>query len=299
VIPAVIVAVLIVVVALFGKLAEGRNDTTEYIKAIGSDNRNVQFRAAYELANLIQNEKELAQDPKLLKDLTVLLERELAKKHTDAGVPRFLAGALGVFQILDAPGLSGAHRPLSVLASALATGQPTEVRVIAAESLARQAARLNGTLDDAEAVKALAKAAEDPEPALRQRAVFALGFFGGDEATETLRKVVSHDEDRFVRYNAASALARRGDLAALDVLREMLSTQDLAAALSAANDKEKNHRIESIQIEALNALATSVNDKKPFLAERVRSEVGKLSGSKWAGVRSQADSLLKSLPSPR
>ena len=42
-------------------------------------------------------------------------------------------------------------------------------------------------------------------------AVYALGFFGGPTATEILRERVRSDEDRFVRYNAAVALARRGD----------------------------------------------------------------------------------------
>lgn len=296
VIPAVIVAVLIVVVALFGKLAEGRNDTTHYVEAIRSDNPNVQFRAAYELANLIQNEAELSKDPKLLGELSGLLERELDRKSPDPRVGQFVAVALGVFQILEVPNLSGSHRPLSVLASAMATGRPIEVRVAATEAIARQAARLKGSLDDPEVIQALARAAEDPEPELRQRAVYALGFIESHAAVEVLRKSVQKDEDRFVRYNAASALARRGDVAALDVVREMLSREDLGVALKSKNDAETNHRIESIQLEVLGALATSVKDKKPFLAERVRPQIGKLSSSPWAGVRMEAASLLKSLP---
>jgi HEAT repeat protein len=302
IIPAVIVAVLIVVVALFGKLAEGRRDTSQYVEAIRSDNENVQFRAAYELANLIQNESDLARDPKLLGQLTELLESELGKKAGDPRVARFLAGALGVFQTLDARGARGTSvNPLRALDSALEPGRAIEVRVAATESLARQAARLEGALDDPGVITALAKAAEDPEPELRQRAVFALGFCGGNAARDALRGRVERDEDRFVRYNAASALARRGDLGALDTLREMLSPSDLSVALKAraGHDPELNNRIETVQIEALHALETSIKAKHPQLAQQLRPEIGGLTRSPLAAVRLAAESVVKALPATR
>src|SRR6516165_6784046 len=67
VIPAVVVAVVIVVWLLFGKLAGGERDATEYVRQLRAPNANWRAanRAAFELASLIQNDPKLASDPKL------------------------------------------------------------------------------------------------------------------------------------------------------------------------------------------------------------------------------------------
>src|SRR3954462_9491361 len=75
VIPAVIVAVVIVVWLLFGKLAGGERDAMEYVRLLRSPDAH--WRAAYELASLIQNDPKLSSDPKLLGELTDLLGTEL------------------------------------------------------------------------------------------------------------------------------------------------------------------------------------------------------------------------------
>ena len=115
----------------------------------------------------------------------------------------------------------------------------------AATSLARQAARLNGKLDDSRVVKALGEAAATNEPELRQMAVFALGFIDGTAATQILRDRVRSDEDRFTRYTAAVALGRRGDAAAEGILREMLSTPDLDKVIEIPSTTEKQNKIEA------------------------------------------------------
>src|SRR5207248_9107128 len=73
VLPAIVVAVVIVVWLLFGKLAGGERDASEYVRTIRSENVNRRWRAAYELASLIQNDPKLARDPVLLGQLTNLL----------------------------------------------------------------------------------------------------------------------------------------------------------------------------------------------------------------------------------
>src|SRR5512144_468679 len=60
VIPAVIVAVVIVVWLLFGKLAGGERDAMEYVRLLRSPNAN--WRAAFELVSLIQNDPKLGAD---------------------------------------------------------------------------------------------------------------------------------------------------------------------------------------------------------------------------------------------
>src|ERR1700733_13898129 len=79
VIPAVVVLVVICVWLLFGKLAGGERDAMEYVRLIreSSSNSRAANRAAFELASLIQNDPKLASDPKLLGELTEVLERDL------------------------------------------------------------------------------------------------------------------------------------------------------------------------------------------------------------------------------
>ena len=75
VIPAVVVAVVIVVWLLFGKLAGGERDAMEYVRQLRLSSAN--WRSAFELASLIQNDAKLASDPRLLGELTDLLSFEL------------------------------------------------------------------------------------------------------------------------------------------------------------------------------------------------------------------------------
>jgi HEAT repeat protein len=297
VIPAVIVAVVIMVWLLFGKLAGGERDAGDYVETIRSGNEKRRWRAAYELASLIGNDKRLAQDPKLLGNLTDLLNQEL-RQGADTQLKVYLAVALGAFQTLEAESPNGqAIDPLVALERALDPKQPTEVRRAAAESLAKQAARLQGALENPDVVAALAHASSDPEPELRKRATFALGFFGGNGPVEPLRQRLS-DDNREVRYNAALALGRRGDLAALDTFRDMLTTTDLARTIDVPNQKEQQSLIETIQLNALRALEMAIRANQPILAQLLRKEVADLAEhSRFAGVRLEAEAVLKSLPS--
>lgn len=297
VIPALIVAVLIVVVALFGKLAEGSRDATSYVQAIRSNNANVRWRAAYELANLVRNEPNLAADPRLLGELTDALNEALVSPDPEETTLRYLAAALGAFRVTTAQNASGRSvDPLASLAEALAPRRPLPVRVAAAESLARLGSVRSGSSDHERAVAALAVAAEDADPDLRQRAVFALGFYPGAGAESALREALD-DGDRFVRYNAANALARRGDDAAMPTLREMLSPRDLETAVRAENADETQHRVESIHLEALAALESAARSGHPTIARDLLPEVEALQKSPLAGVRVQAQSLGKILQS--
>jgi HEAT repeats len=295
VIPAVIVAVVIVVWLLFGKLAGGERDAMDYVRTIRSDNENRRWRAAHELASLIGNDERLAHDPVLLGELTDLLSQELGKD----GNPElrvYLAVALGVFQTLDGRSESGRPvDPLATLSRALDRKEPVKVRMAAAESLAKQAARLDGSLDDPSAVRALVEASDDPEPELRKRATYALGFFGGSKVDDALRKRLD-DEDREVRYNAAIALGRRGDPAALPIFREVLNPGDLSQVIRSGNEDEKKNQVESIELVALQSLQTAVGRGIPSLAQLLRPQVAKLATSNLASVRMEAEALLKSLP---
>jgi HEAT repeat protein len=257
---------------------------------------------------LIQNDPGVASDPKLLGELTDLLSHELdqyedPKQSKDPRLAQYVALTLGAFQTLEARTERGQSiDPLVPLSRALGPRFDISIRTAAATSLAKQAARLNGKLDDPGAVQALGEAAARGEPALRQVAVYALGFFGGPAATGVLRERVGTDEDRFTRYNAAVALARRGDPAAEATLREMLSTAELEAVIPLETGTEeqnktvaKQNKIESIELEALEALHAAIRGGSPQLANALRPQLEKLSKSGLVSVRNLAVEVLRGL----
>src|SRR4051812_46137138 len=126
VIPAVIVVIVIAVWLLFGKLAGGERDAMEYVRLLRSPNAH--WRAAYELASLIQNDPKLASDPKLLGELTDLLGHELDQEESPE-LTQYVTLTLGAFQTLDARSNDGREvDPLATLSHALAAKRPMKVR---------------------------------------------------------------------------------------------------------------------------------------------------------------------------
>lgn len=304
VIPAVVVAVVVAVWLLFGKLAGGERDVADYVRTIQSENENRRWRAAYELSSLIQNDPKLAADPALLGELTALLEADLSKPtedDPDRKLAQYLVLALGAFQTTEARSTSGRPaEPLASLARALDPKQPTALRVYTALSLGRLGARASGSLKHEAASEALIGASRDPsEPELRQRAAYSLGYVAGPNVAEALRRAAAEDEDRIVRYNAAVALARRDDPAALPVLREMLSTADLTESVKSENLSETRSRVEAIQLEALWALQSSSKAQKSELSQSLRSTISDLARVGSPTVKVEAETLLNSLPTNR
>jgi hypothetical protein len=297
VIPALVVVVVIIVWLLFGKLAGGERDAMEYVRQLRSPTAN--WRLAFELASLIQNDAAIGSDPKLLGELTDLLSHEL-ETNEDPKLIQYVALTLGAFRTLEAKTESGRTvDPLGTLGQALDRKYDLSIRIAAAASLAKQAARVEGTLEGSPVIKNLGEAATAGDPELRQIAVYALGFFGGPTARDILRKRLAEDESRFVRYNAAVALARQGDLAAVPTLREMLSTAGLNSVIELPGTTEKQNKVESIELEALGALRSSITASHTELAIALRPQVEELTKSGLVSVRSQALEVLQSLQSQR
>jgi hypothetical protein len=300
----VLVAFLLMVYMMFGNLATGGRDATEFVQEIRSANENRRWRAAFELASLIHNDPGLARSPNLLGELTALLDEELRKPEgqVDAPVAQYLAAAIGSFQTLR-PKPGSPAEPAATLAGALRKRYPVEVRSAAAEALSRLAVQLEpaqrGPLDDPAVVGALVEASRAESPEVRQRAAYALGGFDQPEAVEALRERAAADPDRLARYNAAAALARRDDPAASPVLREMLSPPDLAAVFAEELKSDPNvarGRIEAIEREALRNLDQAVRAGHRRLAESLRPDLQALARSGSRTVQVEVKNLLQSLP---
>jgi hypothetical protein len=294
VIPAAVVVVVIIVWLLFGKLAGGERDAAEYVRQLRSPTAN--WRLAFELASLIQHDAKIGSDPMLLGELSDLLSHTLDQPDADPQLTQYLALTLGAFRTLEAKTSSGQSLdPLIPLAHALSPKNIAPIRIAAAASLAKQAARLDGKLEDEPTVEALGEAAANGEVEVRQIAVYALGFFGGNRAIELLRDRIKQDEDRFVRFNAAVALGRHGDLSAQSTLREMLSTADLSKVIDIKNESEKQNKIEGIELEAMGALRTSISGGSTGLGKLLSNQITELTKSGLVSVRSLAQELLQSL----
>lgn len=296
VIPAIVVAVVIFVWLLFGKLAGGERDPAEYVRRLRQASGD--WRSAFELASLIQNDARLANDPHLLGELSDLLSTELKTKDVNPQLTVYLIKTLGAFQTLEGTLADGRKvDPIESLVQALQPGSEPAIRMEAAATLAKQAARLEGKLDDPRVASALSGAASGEDQELRQVAVYALGFLGGDEARTALRERIQSDDNRYVRYNAAVALGRRGDMAALGTLKEMLSSAALDRVIDFASKTEKQNKIEAIKLEALQAVQSSLSSGSAELARSLRPEVEDLTRSGLASVRSQAKAVLQYFPS--
>jgi HEAT repeats len=295
-IPAVVVAVVIMVWLLFGKLAGGERDPAEYVRRLRQASGD--WRSAFELASLIQNDAKLAADPRLLGELSDLLSRELTAKTVDTQLTVYLIKTVGAFQTLDATLDDGRKvDPIEPLAQALEPRYDLAIRMEAAASLAKHAARMEGKVDDPKAVAALAQAASADDPELRQVAVYALGFFRSEDAVKILRARLQEDENRYVRYNAAIALGRRGDAAATGTLKEMPSTAQLDRVVELPTKTEQQNKIEAIELEALQAVQSSMSSGSADLVRSLRLEVEALTRSGLVSVRTLAQELLQKIPS--
>lgn len=300
----VLVCLLLVVYGLFGRLATSGQDALGYVQEIRSENENRRWRAAYELASLIYNEPKLANDPALLGELATLLQTELAKPRTPktSEVARYLALAIGSFQSLDATKAGRPVDTLAILADALQENVAPEVRIAAAQSLSRLAARGDSLIDQSQTplVRALAAALKTDNADVRQNVAYALGFFDTPDSHAALAEA-ARDSNRYARYNVSVALARLDDPAATDLLREMLSTSDLLAAIRSENPEragEAAGRVEAIQLETLLALQAAyqagktriLGEMAPFIQELTRPPAAR-------SVQVEAADLLKKMQS--
>ncbi|MDG1896274.1 MAG: HEAT repeat domain-containing protein [Fuerstiella sp.] len=243
-IPALIVAAVIGVWALFGKLADSETDWHQLVAELGSTNENRRWRAALGLAQVLRNQQIapgtdevlLARQPEVAVALSKLLQESMDSKSTDDKEVKnqeFLARTLGALEADDIV--------LPMLAKAVASDKNIEVRKSSMMSLAMIAGRKfeaqAGTGDEVPALDAplstptiedelvteqLKQAAQDPEPAVRHLAAFVLGLVSGQAAVEQL-KVMLLDGDPMTRANAAVALARNGQVDGVPVLLALIT----------------------------------------------------------------------------
>jgi HEAT repeat protein len=178
-------------------------------------------------------------------------------KDEDVAMREYLVRALGLFEV---------NEGVDALLKAAETNRgPAErnVRYQAIEHIARRAHNLSlhappEKLGHPDLEPTLLRLAADEDPAIRERTVFALGKIGTPAAIEKLRVLVD-DPNAETRYNAAIALAHRGDERSATTLVEMLDVAEMAKQSEKVGDETnaafKHHLIIASAIDAAHALA--------------------------------------------
>ena len=250
-IPALIVAAVIGVWLLFGKLAHEETNWQQLVVELGSSNEHRRWRAALGLAQVLRNQEiapnengdRLAEQPQVAEALTSLLKESLSSNSTlddDIKHQEFLTRTLGA---LDADDLV-----LPVLAKAMSADRNQEVRKSGLMSLAMISGRhfesvgrsmaadtdddspetltlaeplAEPTISDKDVLAELKKAAQDEDPGIRHLAAYCLALVSGPDSISQL-KVMLLDGDAMARANAAVGLSRNGSVAGVDALIKLI-----------------------------------------------------------------------------
>ena len=251
VVPGLIVAAIIGVWVMFGRIAEGRQDWRELVAELPSGNEQRRWRAALGLAQMLKadqaattdSEDRLSRNPEVARSLVVLLDEQLqsrSKQKDDLKQQAFLARTLG---FLDVPATV-----VPALLRALDTQYDVEVRQNSLESLAVIAGRaaeqdgdgdnvlpgpdrdprpgrhLRQILEVDGLINQVVTASRDSDPLIAQLGTYTLGLLPVPESVQRLQVILSNTTgSKRMRRNAAIGLARMGNAAGVKVFAEVLT----------------------------------------------------------------------------
>jgi HEAT repeat protein len=254
IIPAVIVAIIVIVWALFNWLAHMGNDPRSYVEALKRNNE-ARWQTAHNLAEVLgrSGNEELRKDASVARDLAKLLDDEIEAGSLDDKSIEFrvyLCRVLGEFQVDDV---------LPTLLKAAKTerdGREVDVRLSALQGLARLIPNLDvSALQRNEALAAvLSSAAQSEVVVMRVHAAYTLGVLGGDAALAQLH-VLLRDADADVRVNAATGLARHGDAECVPMLATMIEATDTLLPAETKDETTRRSMQISTQFNALESAA--------------------------------------------
>ena len=268
VVPGLIVAAIVGVWLLFGKLASAEQDWQALLADMKSSNEHRRGRGAMGLAQALaadQNSKgvgpRLATNPQVAQELSAFLADTLKSSSQELAVidqQAFLTRTLGMLDVPDAI--------LPVLREGMKESRDREVRknaVLAVATIAFRATERGAPLTDAGILEELSVVSRDSDPLLRSSAAFALGLFPLELADQSLTVLLA-DADANTRANAAVAFTRLKSLKGMLVLRDVLKT---AAALQQPAELGDSSPI------ATTAALKAVADLASQLDEAMRNEI--------------------------
>ena len=281
-VPGLIVAAVIAVWALFGKLSSSEQDWRQLVAEVRSNNEHRRWRGATGLAQMLRSDvelgesgKQLSTNPQIAKELATLLTELLNEPAQDEELTSqqsFLARTLGWLDSLDD----------SLPALILATDQKYEVivRSDALRSIALIAGRAKDNdrpLDRSDVRDRLLAVSQESDPLIRQVCAFTLGLIPGESVDQRLR-VMAEDRDPNTRINAAMAMSRRGMPEAFPALLALLKSANEPvnpATMEGSTEVEKQIRARSQenmnQVVLGNAL-TALRDLSDAITDEQRKQ---------------------------
>lgn len=226
VVPAVIVAVVIGVYLLFGRLAAGEADWRQLVTDVRSENTHVRWRSALTLAQVLQDDslrkdrgQQLAKNPEIATALTNLLAEHLkrtAPNEEEMQQTDYMLKAVG---LLDVP-----ETVVPVLLSATEDNRDREVRKQALNSLALVCGRAfeqrKAPVDMPELTQRIIAVSKESELLSRHQAAFILGTLTSETAKARLTELLD-DSDQMTRVNAAVGFARQKSIQGLPVFERL------------------------------------------------------------------------------
>ena len=303
-IPAIIVAVVIGVWVLFGKMAGTQKDWGQLVQDLGSENEHRRWRAASGLAHMLNADRErfkemetmsveqratmgtaepLAQNPRIAEELVSLFDKQLEKKSKDGEhvqYQNFLAKTLGSLDLPDKvlPSLQKATEPTynsAVRSSALQSIAMILDRADRDERTIETLDELTATLIDSTAVDP----AEEGASLIRQTATFALGMVGTDDSASHLVTLLASADEK-TQVNAAIGLTRLDRTEGVEVFLDILEiaateTFDADAAAKLPDDERMQAR-SRYQIEIpmmLNNTLKALDQLAPKLTREEKTQI--------------------------
>ena len=246
-IPLAVVVGVVLVYGGFRMLVADQRAPEEYLNDIRVGGRERRWPAAYELSRLLADPDVEGRYPMLGQALV----RAFAESEgDDPRVRRYLALAVGKLQ---APPSDAMDHLVAAL-----DDPDAETRISVIWALA--------ALGDASVAPKLTELYSSDDAGIRKMAVYALGSLNGDTQLDTLRTALA-DPAPDVQWNAAAALARRGDRESVPVLRRMLDRAYVERTVTRTPSTEADlDPVGEVMVSGLEAVALL---KEATLRERV------------------------------
>jgi HEAT repeat protein len=257
--PMAIVAVCVTVFVVFGLIASEGQSARGYLAEIRTGNATRRWQAAFELSKQLQaRTDEALADPRFGAEMVALFNDSV---NEDPRVRRYLALALGRL---------GDRRAVPSLLKVVAGGETDSETVI-------YSVWALGAIGDPAAAPELVKLERSEDPGIRKAVAHALGSLPSPEAAAALRGALQ-DSTEDVRWNAAVALARRGDAAATPVLLQMMDRSHLASVAGLSSEQADEAVLQAIAASAklpepeLRAALARLRDSDPSLKGRAAAQ---------------------------
>ena len=281
-VPGLIVAAVIGVWALFGKISTSEQDWRQQVTELRSNNEQRRWRGANGLAQMLRADIEvgdggqrLSDNRQIADDLAGLLKELLDSPLQDEELvsqQSFVARTLGWLNSVDVV--------MPVLEEASQSRFELLVRTDALRSIAVIAGRLKELekpVQRQETIDCVIEASLDADALVRQIAAFTLGLLPGNDADQRLR-VLAEDSDPDTRVNAAIALTRRGMTDGFSVFLGVLKTApDRVDPASMPGETDGERMLLAVNRQKMNVVvlgnvSKALRDLGPNLSPEQRAE---------------------------